>query len=104
MAKGFKKPNIGATAAPELQFMSEDTIAAEQQAEEAAAVPASASMLKGKAPEGYKVNPLYVELKNKRVQLVMQPSLYEKVKAAAAAEGISFNECCHRLLYKALEE
>lgn len=51
--------------------------------------------------DGYKLNPLYVEKKTKRVQLVLQPSLYDKVKAAADADGVSFNEYCHRLLEEA---
>jgi len=33
----------------------------------------------------------FIEKKTKRVQLVMQPSLYEKAKAAAEEQGISFN-------------
>ena len=49
-------------------------------------------------PEGYKKNPLYIEKKTKRVQLIMQPSLYEKLKAAAASEGESLNNYIHELL------
>ena len=45
-----------------------------------------------KAPEGYKLNPLYVETKSRRLQLVLQPSLYDRVKAGAAAAGLSVNE------------
>ncbi len=57
-----------------------------------------------KAPEGFKVNPLYIETKTKRVQLVWQPSLYEKVKAASKAEGLSLNEYVHRVLKEAVGE
>ena len=57
-----------------------------------------------KAPEGFKVNPLYIETKTKRVQLVWQPSLFEKVKAASEAEGISINEYVHRVLRAAVGE
>lgn len=56
------------------------------------------------APEGYKVNPAYIETKSKRVNLLMQPSLLEKVKAAAAAEGVSVNEYIHRTLEEATRE
>ena len=49
-------------------------------------------------PKGYKINPLYVETKTKRLQLVMQPSLYERVKAAADKEKLSVNEFIHRTL------
>lgn len=46
----------------------------------------------------YKVNPEYIELKTKRVQLILQPSLYSKVKATAQAKNLSVNEFCHRVL------
>lgn len=51
-------------------------------------------------PEGYKLNPMFVELKSKRVQLILQPSLYKKVKMKADEEGLSFNEYVHRVLLK----
>ena len=50
------------------------------------------------APEGYKVNPLYIETKSRRLQLLVQPSLYEAIKARATAEGLSVNELVHTLL------
>lgn len=43
-------------------------------------------------PEGYKLNPKYIEKRSKRIQLVVQPSLYDKLKAAADAAGLSLNE------------
>lgn len=58
----------------------------------------------GKPPEGYKVNPLYVETKSRRLQLVLQPSLYERVKAGAAAAGLSVNEYVHQILDNATRE
>ena len=51
-----------------------------------------------KAPEGYKLAPQYVELKTKRVQLLVQPSLYEAVKAKASSLGISTNEAINEAL------
>lgn len=54
-----------------------------------------------KAPEGYKVNPLYIEVKSRRLQLVLQPSLYNRVKTAAAVKGLSVNEYIHRVLDEA---
>jgi len=50
------------------------------------------------APEGYKIAPQYVELKTKRVQLLVQPSLYEAVKAKASSLGISTNEAISEAL------
>ena len=57
-----------------------------------------------KPPEGYKLNPIYLEVKCRRVQLILQPSLYEKVKSAADAEGMSFNEYAHRALEQAVKD
>jgi len=49
-------------------------------------------------PEGFKKNPLYVETKSKRFQMLIQPSLYEKIKARANDEGKSVNEMIHSIL------
>lgn len=40
------------------------------------------------------------EAKSKRVQLLVKPSVYSKIKDKADAEGLSFNELVHRLLEK----
>lgn len=53
---------------------------------------------KKKAPEGYKPNPEYIETKSKRVQLLVQPSVYEAVKAQAKGLGISANEAINEAL------
>ncbi len=55
-------------------------------------------------PAGYRVNYGLVETKSKRVQLLMQPSLHARIKAAAAAQGLSFNDFVHRELEKALDK
>lgn len=56
------------------------------------------------APEGYKANPLYVETKSRRLQLLVQPSLYERIKGRADAEGLSVNELVHTILEDATRE
>lgn len=56
------------------------------------------------APEGYKVNPLYVEKKSRRLQLLLQPSLYRKLKRRADSEGESINNLVHLILEEALGE
>lgn len=56
------------------------------------------------APEGYKVNPLYIEKRSKRLQLLVQPSLYDKVKTQAETEGCSVNDYIHRVLEEAVKE
>lgn len=80
---------------PALNFISQTSMEAE---------PVSAKQEPAKAPEGYKVNPMYVEVKSKRLQLVLQPSLFARVKAAAAAQGLSVNEYCHQVLDRATKE
>lgn len=54
------------------------------------------------APEGYKVNPLYVETKSKRVQLLVKPSTVEKLRARATAEGRSLNDLINSILEESI--
>lgn len=83
---------------PALQFIS-----AAGESEEEARRAISAGQLP-KAPEGFKLNPVYLETRTRRLQLVLQPSLYEKIKAKATASGISVNELCHQILSEAMRE
>jgi len=55
-------------------------------------------------PQGFRPNPEFVEKKTKRVQIVMQPSLYEKAKKQAEKEGLSFNAYLHKVLEEVLQE
>lgn len=55
-------------------------------------------------PKGYKLNPQYVEVKSRRLQLVLQPSLYKRVKKQAKAHKLSVNEYVHRVLDQATRE
>lgn len=57
-----------------------------------------------KAPEGYKLNPLYIETKSERLQLLVQPSLKAKLKEKAKQEGTSVNDLVHSILEEALTE
>lgn len=90
MAKKTFKDN------PALQFISQPEPAADPTPEEIAK--------KLGVPEGYRINPRYIEKKSRRLQLVFQPSLYERVKAAADAAGLSVNEYIHEVLDKATRE
>jgi predicted HicB family RNase H-like nuclease len=45
-----------------------------------------------------KKNPEYIETKSKRVQMLMQPSLYEAIKLEAENNGVSVNEMMHEIL------
>lgn len=89
MAKKSFKDN------PALQFIS----TAEEEEKDIA--PAQEAPTTGKAPEGYKLNPLYVETKSRRLQLVLQPSLFDRVKRGAEKSGLSVNEYVHRILDEA---
>ena len=95
MAKKSFKDN------PALQFISnpepEETTPAERE-------PVRMPRPTEKPPAGYKLNPLYVETKSRRLQLVVQPSLYSKVKAGADAAGLSVNEFVHQILDDATRE
>lgn len=55
-------------------------------------------------PKEYKVNPLYVEKKTRRTQLVFRPSLYGRIKRKAKRDKVSVNECIHAMLEAQLEK
>ena len=96
MGKDFKAPNIGYTA-PEATFMQEPA-GTEQE------TPTRAKTTRPAAPEGMKVDYRYIEKRTRRVQLVLQPSLYTKIKEKAALLEMSFNDYCHKVLEESLEK
>lgn len=96
-----KKKSFLETENPAMAFLSEETIEAVDGKEQDATIKAPTGE---KPPKGYKLNPLYVETKSKRVQLVLQPSLYDRIRAASNAAGLSMNEFCHRILDEATRE
>ena len=83
---------------PALQFISK------REPEEPEPQPQAAASSDRTPPEGYKLNPMFIETKTRRVQIVLQPSLYERVKAAAKAKGVSVNEYIHNVLDVATRE
>lgn len=100
MAKKSFKDN------PALQFLSTPAVEEVEEIPEAKKAPtkrrpAPKPSAPAKPPEGYKVNPLYVETKSRRMQLVLKPSLYERVREHAMAAGISVNEYVHSVLEEA---
>ena len=96
MAKKTFKDSIN----PAMSFISQESI---DRAE--GETPATAEAKRpDKAPEGYKLNPLYIETKSKRLQLLIQPSLNEKLKRKAQAEDISVNSLVNIILQDALAE
>jgi len=90
------KKSFKADINPAMQFISQPE---EAKPEETTAAPSSST---GKAPMGYKQNPLYIETKSRRLQLLVQPSLHEKLKKRASKDGKSINEMVHWLLENAL--
>lgn len=88
-----QKKSFKADLNPAMQFISTTT---EDEREVATAT--------APAPEGYKVNPLYIEKRSKRLQLLIQPSLYDKIKAQADGEGCSVNDLIHRVLEDAVND
>lgn len=55
-----------------------------------------------KPPEGFRMDPLYIETKSRRLQLLLQPSLYEKIKNKSKEKNVSVNALVHALLEKAV--
>ena len=64
----------------------------------------SAPISKHEIPAGFKRNPEFIEKRDRRIMVLMQPSLYDRIKHAAQAEGVSTNDWIHRALEKAAEE
>lgn len=58
---------------------------------------------KGAKAVPMKTNYAVVETKSKRVQMLMQPSLYDAIKEKAEKEGVSVNEMMHEILKGHLE-
>ena len=82
---------------PALQFIS----SSQEEAEQAAALPEQPEKVKGTippAPAGYKINPLYLEIKSQRLQVVMQPSLLKLLKKQAKEQKLSTNGYIHEIL------
>lgn len=52
-------------------------------------------------PDGFKIDPRFIETKSKRVQLLIQPSLHSEAKAAAESLGISLNDFISRAIQEA---
>jgi len=80
----MSKKNFKNEVNPALQFIS----GSEEENQEAKATP-------------MKRNPLYIETKSKRVQLLLQPSLHSKLKIISEQKGSSLNDLIHTILEQA---
>lgn len=49
-------------------------------------------------PPGYKLDPRFVEVKSKRIQLLLQPSTVDALKSVAKAKGLSMNEAANEAI------
>lgn len=99
--KSFKSNN------PVMQFISQETVERIEEATEKVTnedVSHFTEEFETKVPTGYKVNPIYIETKSKRVQCLVQPSVYEKVKNIAIYKGISVNEAINEALKRYIEK
>jgi len=88
MAKSFRQSIVN----PAMQFIDAADPAAPREAA------AGAETAEPGPPEGYRLNPLYIEKKTRRMQVLLQPSLYKRIKARADAGGESVNEVVHAVL------
>lgn len=50
------------------------------------------------------MKPVYVEVRSKRFNALLQPSLYRSLSTLAATENISVNELMHRILASYVQE
>ena len=98
MAKKTFKDSIN----PAMSFISQESI--DRAEGEAPTTDETAKPRPAKAPEGYKLNPLYIETKSKRLQLLTKPSTAEKLRAKAQREGRSVNDIVNTILEYALRE
>lgn len=92
-----KKKDFTAAFNPAEQFISMPANDAPQATTEPAQVETTTA-----PPAGYKVDPRYIETKSRRVQMLIQPSLHDRIKARAKQERRSVNDMMHLLLEEAL--
>lgn len=93
---------------PALQFISEPQNEAETEQftneKETASVKVKHEEPVKTAEVKTKINPLYIETKSKRVQLLMQPTLHTQLYRLAKKKKTSFNELVHKALEQYISE
>lgn len=57
----------------------------------------------GTPPPGYKVNPQFIEKKSQRLNLLIQPSVLNRLKKMAKKNKTSVNETINQLIIEKLE-
>lgn len=66
--------------------------------------PSPESYHEEKPPRGFRLNPKFIETKSRRLQLLMQPSLYKKIQAQAKRNKVSVNEWVHATLQAVINQ
>ena len=61
------------------------------------------TQIMNEAPEGYSINPLYVERRTKRVQLVFTQSSYDALKSMSRSTGRSVNDIANQAVEEYLK-
>lgn len=97
-----KKKDFTEAFNPATQFISMPANDAPQATTEPAQVETTTTPAAATPPAGYKIDPRYVETKSRRVQMLIQPSLHDRIKTRAKAERRSVNDMMHLLLEEAL--
>ena len=104
-SKAAENPALMFISQPEPQAAPEAKKATRKTTRKAEASPLQAAPeTKRAATSGARTTPPRKEYKSRRLQLLIQPSLYEEIRDRAEAEGLSVNEEIHNLLRQALGE
>lgn len=53
---------------------------------------------KEELPKGYKISPVYIETKSRRLQLLLKPSIFKKLKQTADKKHTSVNDLVNSIL------
>ena len=60
--------------------------------------PEAVALIREVDSEGFRLNPMYIEKKSRRLQLLLKPSIYDAVKRRAEGEGVSVNDLINTIL------
>ena len=94
------KKDLNSALSPALQFITPTVVPPEAVEEKPVETPVEAPTERKVAKESRrrKVDPYKLETKSKRLQLLIKPTLYDRLKDKAYEEGISVNELVHEIL------
>lgn len=105
--KSFKDTLSQEALNPAVMFITKPEEEVEAAAtEEAAELPelGKVNPRKLEVPEGYRVNPLYIEKRSKRMQILTTNSIFERLKEKSRQTGQSVNDIINMALEEALKE